>query len=170
MSGKIFKLKKFCRFYVFLILILALSFVSCANSVGSMLSDYNSGFSSDVSVKKSSAALSPGDDGFNADNMLRPTYFVASDATLNLYGPEKCASYKWKLLQIAQVTSLNLTYSVEKSVAYSLSNGSSETSRAFVLYVPSSGLETGTYKLTLTVTDKEGKEYSDNCKIVVYQP
>ncbi len=170
MSGKIFKLKNFGQFYVFLILILTVSFVSCANSVNSMLSDYNSGFSSDVSVKKSSAALSPGDDGFNADNMLCPTYFVASDATLNLYGPEKCASYKWKLLQIAQVTKLNLTYSFEKSVAYSLSNGSSEVSRAFILYIPSSGLETGTYKLTLTVTDKEGKEYSDNCKIVVYQP
>ncbi len=161
---KFLKLKKIVLF-IFLSFLLA----SCSSSIDSIISDYNSGFDTEVSVKKSTSSLSPGDDGFTADDMLKETYFVSSTATLNLYGPQNCASYKWNLLQIEQVSELNLTYSVERAVSYSLSNGSSETSRAFILYIPASGLETGTYKLTLTVTDKEGNEYSDNCRIVVYQ-
>ncbi len=164
---------KFCKLKKF-VLVLFFSFLgglfsSCSNSIDSLVSDYNSDFDTDVTVTKSSSALSPGDDGFSADNMLKETYFVNSTATLNLYAPVNCSTYKWKLLQIEQVTELNLTYSVERAVSYSLSNGSSETSRAFILYIPTSGLEAGTYKLTLTVTDKEGNEYSDNCRIVVYQ-
>ncbi len=161
---KFLKLKKF----VLLIFSLFL-FATCSNSIDSIISDYNSAFESEVSVKKSTSSLSPGDDGFEQENMLKETYFVSNNATLNLYGPKNCASYKWKLLQIEQVTEVNLTYSVERAVSYSLSNGSSETSRAFILYIPTSSLENGTYKLTLTVTDKEGNEYSDNCRIVVYQ-
>ena len=159
-----FKLKKFVLFIIF-----SFFFASCSNSIDSIISDYNSDFDTEVTVKKSTSSLSPGDDGFCADDMLKETYFVSSTATLNLYAPKNCASYKWKLLQIEQVTELNLTYSVERAVSYSLSNGSTEASRAFILYIPTSGLERGTYKLTLTVTDKEGDEYSDNCRIVVYQ-
>ena len=42
------------------------------------------------------------------------------------------------------------------------------TTRAFSLYVPSSNLETGTYKLVLTVTDKEGNSYTDDCIVIIY--
>lgn len=161
---KFFKLKKFVLLIIFSFLL-----ASCSDSIDSIISDYNSDFDTEVTVKKSTSALSPGDDGFCADDMLKETYFVSSTATLNLYAPKNCASYKWKLLQIEQVTELNLTYSVERAVSYSLSNGSTEASRAFILYIPTSGLEIGTYKLTLTVTDKEGDEYRDNCRIVVYQ-
>ena len=164
MNMKSCKLKKFCLYIFF-----SLLFASCSDSIDSILSDYNSDFDTEVSVKKSGSSLSPGDDGFCADEMLKETYFVSRTATLNLYGPKNCSSYKWKLLQIEQVTELNLTYSVERAVSYSLSNGSTEASRAFILYIPTSGLERGTYKLTLAVTDKEGNEYSDNCRIVVYQ-
>lgn len=57
---------------------------------------------------------------------------------------------------------------IEKNIICNLANGSSMATRAFSLYVPSSGLKTGTYKLALTVTDKEGNSYTDDCIVIIY--
>ena len=57
---------------------------------------------------------------------------------------------------------------IEKNIICNLANGSSMTTRAFSLYVPSSNLKTGTYKLALTVTDKEGNSYTDDCIVIIY--
>lgn len=63
-------------------------------------------------------------------------------------------------------TSIKTT--VEKNIICNLANGSSMTTRSFSLYVPSSNLKIGSYKLALTITDKEGKIYTDYCIIIIY--
>ncbi len=161
---KFFKLKKIVLFIFFSFL-----FASCSDSIDSILSDYNSDFGTEVKLKNSTSDLSPGDEGFCEEDMLKAVYYVSTKETLNLFAPKNCASYKWNLLEVKTVETIYSVWTVEKAVSYNLSNGSSDTSRAFMLYVPDSGLEKGTYKLTLTVTDKEGKEYSDTTSIVVCQ-
>ena len=150
--------------------IFILSFAcGCSDSIDSVLTNYNSGYKTEVQLKNSTSDLSPGEEGFSEEDMLKAVYYVSTKETLNLFAPQNCASYKWNLLEVETVETLYSVRTVERAVSYNLSNGSSDSSRSFMLYVPDSGLEQGTYKLILTVTDKEGKEYNDTTSIVVYQ-
>ncbi len=160
--------KKFSAAFVPALIFAVFSVFSCTD-INSMLENYNTNYTSEIKAEKPTSGLAPGDEGFDEEDMLQGEYFVASVGTLVLYAPKNCASYKWSLKQQVEISvNSNIVYS-EKSVSFALSNGSTDISRAFVMYIPDSGLETGTYKLSLTVTDKEGKSYTDTCSIVIYE-
>lgn len=142
--------------------ILTISFlllmVSCSNDIQTILNDYNSNFNEITEYY----APKPGDPDFDERQMLFGEYYVASDDTLNLFGPYGCDSYSWS------VTDPKDKSGAEIDVV--LFQGYTKFQREYVVYIPDSGLETGkTYKLTLTVTDKEGTIYTDTCGLVVYQ-
>lgn len=172
------KLFAFCPQFlkIFSILIIFSIFESCSNDIDAMIDDYNSNFNKQSNSTVNDvgfSSLSPGDDGFDEAAMLEEKYDVRSDGTLNLYAPPKCASYKWSMTEIKKTTTTGLygttiTSATESSVSFTLSNGSSSTSRAFILYVPTSGLSVGTYRISLSVTDEEGTEYKDSCILVIY--
>lgn len=147
-------------------------FSSCSNSIDDLVESYNSKYQQGMGGYDSASGIAPGEEGFAAEKMLASKYFIRSDGTLNLYAPPRCESYKWSLSKIETETKIGVfgnpvDVKVEKEVSLSLSNAST-SSRGFVLYVPTSSVEIGTYKLSLTVTDKEGTEYTDSCVLVVY--
>lgn len=148
-------------------------FFSCSNSIDDLVENYNSKYQQGTSGYDSANGLAPGEEGFVAEEMLASKYFIRSDGTLNLYAPPRCESYKWSLSKIEIETAIGVLgdpvdIKLEKEVSFNLSNGSTSSSRGFVLYVPTSSVEIGTYKLSLTVTDKEGTEYTDSCVLIVY--
>lgn len=104
--------------------------------------------------------LSPGDDGFDANDMLREIYAVQYDSTLNLAGPPKNVySYTWTV------------YDPKKDYQEVAVNLMSESvnSRTFTIYIPDSGLEADhTYKLTLRIITQGGIFYKDSCSLVIY--
>lgn len=143
-----------------LIMILLLMCAGCKNSIDSMLDDYNSNFTIDTSIYETTP--SPGDEDFIESGMLLDTYCVGSNETINLAAPYKCDSYSWVVTD---------PLDANNEVTVKFFDGSMIcNSRLFVTYIPESGLKAGrTYKLTLTVTDKEGNAYKDFCELVIYQ-
>ncbi len=145
-------MKKLCLILLLLVPLLA----GCTNSIQTMLDDYNSRFT----ATQPEESLSPGDEGFDEKDMLFLEYYVASDDTLNLFGPFNCSSYEWKLEDPETREEIDVV----------MFTNHTKYQREYVTYIPDSGLETGkTYKLTLTVTDKEGNVYTDICALVIYQ-
>ena len=125
-----------------------------------MLDDYNDNFTPNHEF----TAPCPGDMDFDEKDMLMTEYYVSSDDTLNLFGPYNSNSYEWILTDPGNLED------PEGEVEYELFGGYTKYQREYVVYIPDSGLEIGkTYKLTLTVTDKEGVKYSDSCGLVIYQ-
>ena len=100
-----------------------------------------------------------GDPDFKEDNMLAKEYFVYNDATLILAGPKRAVSYEWIFYDIKNKS---------KKVNVIPYGNSSLTSQKLVLYIPTSQLEEKTYKVTLTVKDIEGNDYTDSCGLVIY--
>ncbi len=147
----------------------SLFILSCSDSISSVLTDYNSDFKQEPTITIPQTDLSPDDANFVSSNMLANKYFVPTNGTLNLYAPSTSQTYKWNLLELEE-TGETVQKTEERQISYNLSNGSTDSSRAFILYIPTSLLTVGTYKLTLTITNKEGKEFSDSCSIIVYQP
>ena len=146
---------------------------SCKTSIDDVVDNYNTNFTSTDSPSEKKSGIAPGEPGFNEKNMLSPKYFLRCDGTLSLYAPPGCASYQWKITKVEEVTTTgqmgtDVKTTIEKNIICNLANGSSMATRAFSLYVPSSGLKTGTYKLVLTVTDKEGNSYTDDCIVIIY--
>lgn len=146
---------------------------SCTSSIDDVVNNYNTNFSNTDSPSEESSGIAPGEPGFNEKNMLSPKYFLRCDGTLSLYAPPRCSSYQWKISKIEESTTTGqmgtiVKTTVEKNIICSLANGSSMTTRSFSLYVPSSNLNNGSYRLALTVTDKEGKIYTDDCIIIIY--
>lgn len=145
-------MKKLCLILLLLVPLLA----GCSNSVQTMLDDYNSRFT----AIKTEVSLNPGDEGFDESNMLFRWYYVASDDTLNLFGPYKCNSYNW----IVTDPDTNEEVNVNMFAGYT------KYQREYVTYIPESGLEVPhTYKLTLQVTDKEGNVYTDIAELVLFK-
>lgn len=146
----------------FLILVLS----SCNNSVDDMLDDYNGGFKKGyVTINdkdESEKNLEPGDQGFDQKTLLYPEYTVFDIATLNLNAPKSCKSFSWIL---TDPKAENVTKPI-KVKFYDGTVTSERKTRDFIVYMPESGLEIGhTYYLTLTVTGKDGRVYSDLAQI-----
>lgn len=147
-------MRRLCLVLITSLLILA----GCSNNVQTMLDDYNSSFAPSYEFKEPC----PGDVDFKAENMLMGEYYVSSDDTLNLFGPYNADSYEWIC------TDPDDESGTEVSVR--LFKGYTKFQREYIVYIPNSGLKAGkTYKLTLTVTDKEGVKYTDSCGLIIYQ-
>lgn len=160
------------KFFV-LCLTFATAFAGCSTSLDDMMDNYNSNFTSNDNYTTTTAGIAPGEAGFAEGAMLSEKYFVRSDGTLCLYAPPRCSSYQWKITKLEEVTTtgqggIPITSTIETSISCNLSNGTSMTTRAFSLYVPTSNLEVGTYRLKLTVKDKEGISYEDTCTVIIY--
>ena len=159
--------------FTFIIVFLLGVLNSCASSIDDVVDNYNTNFTSMDSTSEKKSGIAPGEPGFDEKNMLSPKYFLRCDGTLSLYAPPGCASYQWKITKVEEVTTTGqmgtvVKTTIEKNIICNLANGSSMATRAFSLYVPSSGLKTGTYKLALTVTGKEGNSYTDDCIVIIY--
>ncbi|MBQ8012814.1 MAG: hypothetical protein IJ257_00240 [Treponema sp.] len=149
----------------FLVLLLA---SACSNSVDDMLEGYNGGFNTGyvtVSDKdESEYELEPDDSGYDQTRLLFDEYYVYDIGTLNLFGPSSCRNFNWTLTDPAAEDTLapiTVTY-------YDGSTSEYKRTRAYMVYMPDSGLESEhTYKLTLTVTGKNGGVYTDSCLIYV---
>lgn len=171
-------MKRFFRFKTVILLFIAFIFstifTSCSNSMDDVVSSYNSRYQQGTMGTSLANGIAPGEAGFVESEMLAAKYDVRNNGTLNLFAPPRCNSYSWELVSIQTETTktgYNDTVSViEKSVPFNTSNGTTKNTREFVLYVPTSKLESGSYKITLTVTDKEGNKYTDSCLLLVYQP
>lgn len=153
---------------IFVLFSLIFSFFSCSN-VDSVLDDYNSKYQQGIYGTVSHQSLSPDDENFRAQDMLAEKYFVRNDGSINLYGPPDAGSYLWQMKKIVTetktgVTGMNVITTTEEDIPLALKE------REFLCYIPNSTLKDGSYRLILTVTDKEGNEYTDSCLLSVYQP
>ncbi len=169
---KAFKIFKILRLSVCCLTLSALA-AGCSTSLNDMMDSYNSNFESSDNYTKTTAGIAPGEAGFSEEAMLSDKYFTRNDGTLCLYAPPRCSSYQWKITKLEEVTTtgqggIPITSTIETSISCNLSNGTSMTTRAFSLYVPTSNLEVGTYRLKLTVKDKEGISYEDTCTVIIY--
>lgn len=131
-----------------------------------MLDDYNGGFNKGYvtlsNKNEEDTVLEPGDQGFDQKKLLFPEYTVFDIATLNLNAPESCKTYSWIL---TDPTAKDSTAPVSVRF-YDGTVTSERKTRDYVIYMPKSGLEIGhTYYLTLTVTGKDGRVYSDLAQI-----
>lgn len=158
------------RFVVIPLLLLLV--IGCSNSVQTMLDDYNSNFTITHAVDDGTQP-SPGDPDFVASDMLFPIYYVSSVDTLNLAAPYNCRSYTWVLTDPEEAYDPAVGPTEIDLVMF---NDTDRVSRTFVAYIPESldkgVLEIGkTYKLTLTVTEKneEAKSYTDIAAVVIYK-
>ncbi len=123
-----------------------------------MLNSYNESFE----VVNTNVSPNPGDDDFVESEMLFTEYYVSCDDTLNIAAPYNCSSYKWVVTDPEDNSGDELDIQMYEDYT--------KVQREFVTYIPDSGLETGiTYRLTLTVTDKDGNSYSDTCGLVIYK-
>lgn len=172
-------MKRFFRFKTVILLFIAFIFstifTSCSNSMDDVVSSYNSRYQQGTMGTSLANGIAPGEAGFVESEMLAAKYDVRNNGTLNLFAPPRCNSYSWELVSIQTETTKNgygqtTVSTIEKNVSFILSNGTTKNTREFVLYVPTSKLESGSYKITLTVTDKEGNKYTDSCLLLVYQP
>ncbi len=156
----------FVLIFSFLFLLLA---SGCNQSVDDMLDGYNGRFNVGyVTVSNSDNSeytLEPDDSGYDQTRLLWFDYYTVFDiGTLNLAAPSSCRNYKWVVTDPSakdKTEALTITY-------YDGSKSTYIGTQEFVLYVPTSGLEVGhTYKLTLSVTGKNGGVYTDSCLLFI---
>jgi len=143
--------------------------INCKTSVDSMITDYNTNFKEDTTEEdKVKTYPSPGDDDFSEDKMLDEEYFVWSDATLNLSGPQNCTSWSWTFTDPDDETETPVPVHY-LGQDYDSLNDVWENQNLFI-NIPDSGLTSNkVYILTLQVVSKEGSSYKDKAAIVVYQ-
>lgn len=162
----------FVLIFSFLFLLLA---SGCNQSVDDMLDGYNGGFSPVYTVleqdeKEEEIPLSPGDDGFDPEKMLREVYSIQADSTLILAGPpNNVYSYDWMVYGPISVSlDDNITNGEDNIVNVRPFKGTLND-QTFVIYVPQSGLEVNnTYKVTLRIVTQGGVFYKDSCSVVIY--
>lgn len=153
----------------------ALLLFGCKTNVNTMLDDYNSNFNFEAAPVVKQPV--PGDIDFKEEDMLADTYCIGDHETINLAAPDNCNSWSWVVTDPFDLSVVydenNNKFIEEKVIKVVFFDGSyvdDYKERLFVTYIPESGLSPGkTYKLTLTVTDKEGKAYKDICELVIYQ-
>lgn len=153
---------------IFVLFSLIFSFFSCSD-IDSVLDDYNSNYQQGIYGTVSHQSLSPDDENFKAEDMLAEKYFVRNDGSIILYGPPDASSYLWQIKKIVIETKNGLmgtvvTTTTEEDISLNAKE------REFRCYIPNSTLKDGSYRLILTVTDKEGNAYTDSCLLSVYQP
>lgn len=138
------------------------AFTSCGsffeNDVDEMIDSYNTGF---ITSTSSNSGSNPGDDDFNADDMLKDYYIVSSNSTFILTAPS-ADSYKWTFK--SEDNKEDLTNDVKFMTGYH------SWTKTIMIYMPSAGsLKAGnTYRLTLTIKTTGGAEYTDSCGLVIY--
>lgn len=141
---------------------------ACKDNVYTMLDDYNSHF---MPAEDEIPDPKPGDEGFEPSRMLRDKYDIYDNETLNLFGPNDCASYSWTIKNpfIKHEIDDNgntITYDVGKPVELDFSNSDyNAKSQRFVLIPSKHGLDLGVYILELAVTDSSNNVYKDSCKL-----
>lgn len=143
---------------------------SCNDSVDDMLDDYNSKFSN-LDLYDSGASpeyeLQPGDEGFDQSKMLQRVYNIDDRSLLQLGAPYACLSYEWK---IQDKNKQEVSFKIYANGITSSNEITSWTGRTFDLYIPESELLTGTsYKLFLSVRGKDGKLYTCNSTLDIYE-
>lgn len=149
------------------ILIFALMcFTSCNHTYDTMIQEYNRAFQETAS---SADTPQPGDPDFREQNMLLEKYTVNETATLNLAAPHNCTSYQWSLFEVLETSGVNNIYEQIKVMNVRLSNGTTNFTREFVCYIPTSNLKVDTYKLKLEVQGKDGVTYRDECLVVIHR-
>lgn len=127
------------------------------------MDDYNGNFGKPALTAVEIAQLGPDDPGFDERMMLFDDYFVSHDDTLTLAAPYNCSSYLWVITDPE-------AEDADAPVPVQTYGNFTDYQREYVLYIPESGLETGkTYKLTLTVKNKGGKIFHDDCCLVIYR-
>lgn len=145
--------------WILTLLISLLISSSCSNTLQDMLDQYNGNFMTYEIKTVRKKAPSPGDFDFRAEDMLVDEYFVYEDGTLNLAAPDNCITYKWVMTDPVHDDTVLLPLNLERSYV----------ERTYTMYIPDSGLQPGTYKLTLTVMSNKGGVYTDSCGVIVYQ-
>ncbi len=151
--------------------ILLFCVTACSNSTTDVMSSYDEKFP--VKKDASSDDYKPGigEEGFEESKMLEDEYFKSSDGTLQLRAPGNAAFYKWELyLQTPVEYDGAIEY--EKTLmtlpAICFQNGSSATTEYYIVYIPFSGLNPGSYVISLTATSKGGQKYTDKAALIIY--
>lgn len=125
---------------------------ACVHNMDTMIADYNGGFTVETS-----------NDNYNvesvyAEEMLRPSYAVSYLTTLCLVAPEGGASYDWTVEVYENADEQ------EKGTKFIIGG-----ERILRLYLRNSSIKRwGSYKLTLTVTKKDGELMKDTAWLYVY--
>lgn len=146
---------------IIFILIICISF-GCKTDVNTMIVDYGSMYGVAETYDSSPA---PGDPAFVEKDMLEQEEYCCEIGTmLQIDGPSKCGSYRWKFETIIE------NELVEKTDIICEDNKTLESS-VLLIYPDKSGFEVGkTYYLTLTVTGKGGGvQYSDRAIVIFYE-
>ena len=124
----------------------------CANNMGTMLTDYNGGFTVQADTETYTV------DDVYAEEMLRPSYAVSYLTTLCLVAPEGGATYDWTV-EVYENADED-----EKGTTFILGG-----ERILRCYLKTSSVKRwGSYKLTLTVTKKDGELMKDTAWLYVY--
>ena len=155
--------------FVLSLSILVFTVLSCNNSIDSMLDDYNSGFNPGYVTlgsekEEEEVILEPGDQGFNQKDLLSSEYTVFDVGTLNLAAPSSCKSFAWV---VTDPDAEDVTAPLEVTF-YDGKKATVRKTQDYIVYMKKSGLEVGhTYYLTLTVTGKDGRVYSDLAQLFI---
>ena len=159
--------------FAFIILGLGLlSLAACSNSTSSVMQSYDSKFPVKSDGDDDTYKPGIGEVGFDASQMLDDEYFKSSDGTLQLRGPRNGAFYKWELWLQTRVwkdgfeVEPELTLVTLPSVCFQ--NGSSDSTEYYIVYIPFSGLDPGSYVISLTATSKGGTKYTDSAALIIY--
>lgn len=143
---------------------------SCKNSIQNEMNEYNSHFS-DSDSQISTEAKDP---DFRSGRLFSvDEYFVYDDSILILSAPTEADSINWfftdpdNKYEVVKVC-IRIRDINGKIVGYEATEFNDL--KRLELYIPESKLKAPkTYRLTLTVTDKEGGVYQDDCGIVIYK-
>ncbi len=132
----------------------ALVLSGCANSVDSMMDDYNGQFCVESEKYVDNYTV----DNVVAEQMLRPYYAVNYLSTLCLLAPSGAAGYTWKVVvqENAAGEASGTTYLLGHS-------------RLLDVYLLKSSIKRwGSYKLILTVKKYDGEYLEDTAMLYVY--
>lgn len=131
---------------------------SCSHSLQDMVDEYNSNF---VPTKDKEEPSKPGDEDFDPDLMLFPTYYICTDGSVNLAAPES-VTYKWGLYN-SKNEDITATLKCYETC------GPSDQEFRFYLPLSYPAVGVGTYKIELEVTDAVGNPYNDTATLIVYE-
>lgn len=140
-------------------------FPACKSGMDDMLDDYNSHY---TPTKDPRIPPKPGDPDFDEKKMLFANYYVNNEGSVNLCGPNDCASYYWRIFNSTSDLEQNINDLATK-INYYTNSGNKK--QEFRFYIPNSSsiLEVGTYKIKLVVTDSEGTVYTDIANLIIYE-
>lgn len=146
---------------------LTIFLASCTQAnIDTMLDDYYARLIEDGYLKfgdyTGDEILSPGDEGFTEDKMLRDKYVITTDTLLQIAAPYRCTEYEWYLFDAKEGN-------LKEFYVYGANDLCTRcVTRDFKVYVQNSKLDVGVYYLTLNVKGDDGNFYTDTAKLSVY--